>query len=130
MKTSLSAPASARIFPVVLALLLPLLVLASTAQSNVYIGSGKQFLLGGGQREAFEVAAKNVGFVAVEIKERPLRGDVIAKVTLAPGQQGVLRFAAGSTGVFLNPHRLRAHLRVTLTGDTKQLRMDYEPVQK
>jgi len=130
MKTFLPVPTAVRIFPVVLALLLPLLVLAGTAQSNVYIRSGKQFLLGGGQHGAFEVTAKNVGFVAVEIKERPLRGDVIAKATLAPGQQGVLRFAAGSTGVFLNPHRFRAHLRVTLTGDTKQLRMDYEPVQE
>ena len=120
-------PALAAVFVV----LLPLAGMrpAGPAQSNLYIGPGKQFLLGGSQREAFEVAAKNVGLVAVEIKERPLEGGVFAKAALAPGQQGVLRFAAGATGVFLNPHRLRAHLRLTLTGDTKQLRMDYEPVR-
>ena len=47
---------------------------------------------------------------------------------LAPGQKAVLKFAAGSTAVLLNPSRQKANLDLTITGDTK-LGMTYEPVQ-
>ena len=129
MKTSLSAPAGARIFPVVLALLLPLLALAGTIHSNLFIEPGKQFILGGGQRGAFKVVGKNIGTVPVEIKERPRGGGIFGKVTLAPGQRGTLRFAAGSTAVLLNPSAVQANLDLTITGDTK-LGMTYEPVSE
>ena len=129
MRNFLNTPAGARIFPVVLALLLPLLALAGTIHSNLFIEPGKQFILGGDQRGAFKVVGKNIGTVPVEIKERPRGGGIFGKVTLAPGQRGTLRFAAGSTAVLLNPSAVQANLDLTITGDTK-LGMTYEPVQE
>ena len=110
-------------------LLLPLLTIAGTIHSNLFIELGKQFILGGDQRGAFKVAAKNVGTVPVEIRERPLGGGTFGKATLAPGQSGVLKFAAGSTAVLLNPSGTKANLDLIITGDTK-LCMTYEPVQE
>ena len=114
-------------FWVLATLLLPLLALAGTIHSNLFIEPGKQFILGGDQRGAFKVAGKNIGTVPVEIRERPKGGGAVGKVTLAPGQSGVLKFAAGSTAVLLNPSAVQANLDLTITGDTK-LGMTYEPV--
>ncbi|AMJ66123.1 hypothetical protein AXW84_12285 [Hymenobacter sp. PAMC 26628] len=105
-----------------------MLALAGTIHSNLFIESGKQFILGGDQRGAFKVAAKNIGTVPVEIRERPKGGGTFGKVTLSPSQSGVLQFAAGSTAVLLNPSATTANLNLTITGDTK-LGMTYEPVQ-
>ena len=41
----------------------------------------------------------------------------------------MLKFAAGSTAVLLNPSASKANLDLTITGDTK-LGMTYEPVQE
>ena len=128
MKKFLTITAALR-FCVLAILLLPLLVLAGTIHSNLLIEPGKQFILGGDQRGAFKVAARNVGTVPVEIRERPKGGGTFGKVTLAPGQSGVLKFAAGSTAVLLNPSRQPANLDLTITGDTR-LGMTYEPVQE
>lgn len=128
MKNLLSPAAAAR-FCVLAMLLLPLLVLAGTIHSNLLIEPGKQFILGGDQLGAFKVAAKNVGTVPVEIRERPKGGGTFGKVTLEPGQSGVLKFAAGSTAVLLNPSATKANLDLVITGDTK-LGMTYEPVQE
>ena len=124
-------PAAVRaFFPTLgMLLLLPLLVLAGTIHSNLFIEPGKQFILGGDQRGAFKVEAKNVGAVPVEIRERPQGGGTFGKVTLAPGRSGVLKFAAGSTAVLLNPSTSRANLDLVITGDTK-LGMTYEPVHE
>ena len=123
-------PATAFVrFWVLAILLLPLLALAGTIHSNLFIEPGKQFILGGDQRGAFKVAGKNIGTVPVEIRERPKGGGTFGKVTLAPGQSGVLKFAAGSTAVLLNPSAVQANLDLTITGDTK-LGMTYEPVQE
>ena len=112
-----------------LALWLPLLAVAGTIHSSLFIEPGKQFILGGDQLGAFKVAAKNVGSVPVEIRERPKGGGTFGKVILQPGQSGVLKFAAGSTAVLLNPSATAANLDLTITGDTK-LGMTYEPVQE
>ena len=127
MKNLFPAAVSAH-FLILVILLLPLLTIAGTIHSNLFIEPGKQFILGGDQRGAFKVAAKNVGSVPVEIRERPKGGGIFGKVTLAPGQSGVLKFAAGSTAVLLNPSAIKANLDLTITGDTK-LGMTYEPVQ-
>ena len=127
MKNLFPAAASVH-FLIMVILLLPLLTIAGTIHSNLFIEPGKQFILGGDQRGAFKVAAKNVGSVPVEIRERPKGGGIFGKVTLAPGQSGVLKFAAGSTAVLLNPSAIKANLDLTITGDTK-LGMTYEPVQ-
>lgn len=112
-----------------LALWLPLLAVAGTIHSSLFIEPGKQFILGGDQLGAFKVAAKNVGSVPVEIRELPKGGGIFGKVILQPGQSGVLKFAAGSTAVLLNPSATAANLDLTITGDTK-LGMTYEPVQE
>ena len=130
MKNFLHLPATLRRFSlaVALAVVLPLLVVAGTIHSNLFIEAGKQFILGGDQRGAFKVVARNAGSVPVEIKERPKGGGIFGKAMLAPGQKAVLKFAAGSTAVLLNPSRQKANLDLTITGDTK-LGMTYEPVQ-
>ena len=128
MKNLLSVTITAR-FWVLVMLLLPLLALAGTIHSNLFIEPGKQFTLGGDQLGAFKVAAKNVGPVPVEIRERPQGGGTFGKATLQPGQSGVLKFAAGSTAVLLNPSATKANLDLTITGDTK-LGMTYEPVRE
>ena len=114
-------------FWVLAILLLPLLVLAGTIHSNLFIEPGKQFILGGGQRGAFKVVGENIGTVSVEIKERPRGGGIFGKVTLAPGQRGTLQFAAGSMAILLNPSAVQANLDLIIIGDTK-LGMTYEPV--
>ncbi|WP_310395806.1 DoxX family protein [Hymenobacter sp.] len=111
------------------AVLLPLLALAGDVHSVLFIEPGKQFILGGGQRGAFRVVAKNIGTVPVEIRERPQGGGTFGKATLAPGQSGVLKFAAGSTAVLLNPSRVQANLDLIITGG-RNLAMTYEPVQE
>lgn len=128
MKNLLPATATVRLWALGI-LLLPLLTLAGTIHSNLFIEPGKQFILGGNQMGAFKVAAKNVGPVPVEIRERPKGGGIFGKVTLQSGQSGVLKFAAGSTAVLLNPSTAKANLDLTITGDTK-LGMTYEPVQE
>ena len=131
MKTYLSLPAAVRAPFLVfgMLMLLPLLTFAGTIHSNLFIEPGKQFILGGDQRGAFKVAAKNMGTVPVEIRERPLGGGTFGKATLAPGQSGVLKFAVGSTAVLLNPSGTKANFDLIITGDTK-LGMTYEPVQE
>jgi len=128
MKNLFPAAVSAH-FLILVILLLPLLTIAGTIHSNLFIESGKQFILGGEQRGVFKVAAKNMGTVPVEIRERPLGGGTFGKATLAPGQSGVLKFAAGSTAVLLNPSGTKANLDLIITGDTK-LGMTYELVQE
>ena len=128
MKNLIPVVAPAR-FIILAILLLPLLAVAGTIRSNLLIEPGKQFILGGNQKGAFRVSAKNVGTVPVEIRERPQGGGTFGKATLAPGQSGVLKFAAGSTAVLLNPSGTKANLTLTITGDTK-LGMTYEPVQE
>jgi uncharacterized membrane protein YphA (DoxX/SURF4 family) len=98
--------------------------------SDLTIEPGKQFLLGGTQRGAFKVVAKNKGTEVVEIKEQLRNGGTISKATLKPGRQGVLRFAQGSAAVLLNLGTTDARLDLTVTGDNDNLRMATEPVQR
>ena len=85
--------------------------------SDLYIEPGKQFVLGGGQRGAFKVAARNVGKVSVEVKERPASGALQSKATLKPGQSATLRFAAGSAAVLVNTTSTQANLDLSITGE-------------
>ena len=128
MKNLLFPSATVR-FCVLAMLLLPLLALVGTIHSNLVTEPGKQFILGGDQLGAFKVAAKNVGSVPVEIRERPKGCGTFGKVILQPSQSGVLKFTAGSTAALLNPSATKANLDLNITGDTK-LGMNYEPVQE
>lgn len=104
-----------------LALLTSLLLLTSACWGNVhsdlFIEPGQQFVLGGNQRGAFKVAARNVGKVAVEVKERPANGALFSKANLKPGQQATLRFAAGSAAVLVNATGTKANLDLRITGE-------------
>ena len=104
-----------------LASLTSLLLLTSACWGNVhsdlFIEPGQQFVLGGNQRGAFKVAARNVGKVAVEVKERPTNGTPFSKATLKPGQQATLRFAAGSAAVLVNATDTKANLDLRITGE-------------
>ena len=93
--------------------------------SDLFVEPGKQFVLGGSQPGAFKVVARNVGAVPVEFKERPRGGGNVGRATLAPGEVGTLRFAAGSAALLLNPAGQPAHLHLRVTGDT-HLSMGYE----
>lgn len=105
-----------------LALFAGLLLLATACWGNIhsdlFIEPGKQFVLGGEQRGAFKVAARNVGKVAVEINERPAGGTLTRKANLKPGQQATLRFAAGSAAVLVNPTGTKANLDLYITGES------------
>ncbi len=120
--------------PLRLVALLALPLLAARPVGDIgsvtFIPAGKQFVLGGGQRGAFAVVADNIGPVAVEIRERPAGGGIFGKAVLQPGEKGKLRFLAGSTAVVLNPSRREAKLSFFISGDTKNLGMGYEAVQK
>ncbi|OWP64190.1 hypothetical protein CDA63_05560 [Hymenobacter amundsenii] len=94
--------------------------------SNLFIESGKQFVLGGGQPGSFKVVAHNVGNVPVELRERPKGGGVFGRAILQPGQAATLRFLAGSAALVLNPSARTANLKLRITGDTR-LGMGYEP---
>ncbi|TGE29109.1 hypothetical protein [Hymenobacter metallicola] len=98
----------------------------ASLNSDLFIQPGKQFVLGGGQPGAFRVAARNVGKVAVEFKERPRGGGIFGRATLQPGQAATLRYMAGSTAVLLNGSAQTANVKLRVTGDTN-LRMNYEP---
>lgn len=105
-----------------LAVMVGLLALTSacwgSVHSDLFIEPGKQFVLGGNQRGAFKVAARNVGKAAVEVKERPTNGALLSKATLKPGQQATLRFAAGSAAVLVNPTATKANLSLRIVGES------------
>ncbi|QDA58683.1 hypothetical protein [Hymenobacter jejuensis] len=89
-----------------------------SVHSDLFIEPSHQFVLGGGQRGAFMVVARNVGPTAVEALERPATGKLMSKAILKLGQQVTLRFASGSAAVLANPAATTAHLDLQITGDT------------
>lgn len=96
-----------------------LLLLAGVSWGGVYsdlfIEPGQQFVLGGGQRGVFQVAARNVGEAAVQVQERTADGTSISKGTLQPKQKNTLRFAAGSAAVLRNATSTKANLNLRIT---------------
>jgi hypothetical protein len=117
-----------------LALTLTLSVLTSACasfaalKSETYIEPGKAFLLGGAQRGAFSVDARNSGSVPVTLfAEREGRRDSIT--TLRPGESATADFPAMTMAVMRNQSGTRpATVRLRVTGETS-LDMRYrEPV--
>ena len=86
--------------------------------SDLFIEPGQQFVLGGGQRGAFKVAAHNVGKVTVEVQEQTANGTITNKGTLKPKQKTMLRFAAGSAAVLRNAGTGKANLALHITGES------------
>ncbi|TDN38285.1 hypothetical protein E4631_05995 [Hymenobacter sp. UV11] len=98
--------------------------------SQTFIDAGKQFVLGGGQRGAFRVAAHNVGPVPVSVAERRADGSLHELGRLEPGQRTELAFAAGSAALVRNLGEHQAVLDFRVTGRTSGLGMGYEGLRK
>lgn len=107
-----------------------LLAVCGPINSQTVIDAGKQFVLGGGQRGAFQVAAHNVGPVPVSVAERRPGGAVQERGRLAPGQRAALVFGAGSTALVRNLGERQARLNFRITGSTAGLGMGYEALRQ
>jgi hypothetical protein len=110
-------------------LALALLAGCTTLQSGLTIGPGEQFVLGGAQRGAYRVEARNVGDVPVDVAEVRAPGDTVALGALAPGARQSLRFGAGAAALLINPTDRPALLRLSVSGDTN-LGMRYEATRR
>ncbi len=120
-----------RLFLLALALLTAAARPADEFSSLTYIEPGEQFALGGNQRGAFVVKARNRGPVPVRVAERLAAGNTLERAQLAPGQTLTLRFGAGSTALVRNGSPRRAELSFKLSGDVRQgLGMRYEALPK
>lgn len=117
---------------VLLLLAAPLLACSSlgfsSLTSQVKIEVGKQFELGGTQLLGFRVAAHNVGPVAVEIKERTAKGQIISVGVLQPGQQTKAVFGMGSQAVLVNLGQREAKIDVSISNGSG-LDMKYAAAQ-
>ena len=92
---------------------------------------GKQFVLGGQQRGAFRVAARNTGPVPVSVAERRPDGTLQERGRLEPGARAELAFGAGSAALVRNLGARPAELAVKIRGDVSfRMGMGYEGLPK
>ena len=122
-----------RKFLLTLTLLLPLSAALALGdiRSHTRIKAGEQFVLGGEQRGAFRVKARNSGPVPVSVAERRADGTVQERGRLEPGQRAVLAFAAGSAALVRNLGEREAELDVVISGDASfGMGMTYEGLKK
>lgn len=96
---------------------------ANVVHSALTVQPGRQFELGGNQKGAFRVQARNVGNVPVSLTERRADGRTVALGTFAPGSGQTIRFAAGSAALVGNASTRPAQLKLVVTGDNKGLIM-------
>lgn len=86
--------------------------------SQTTIGPNKAFELGDGEHGSFKATVKNISRVAVEVCETPIGGTEKKLVTLQPGQQKTVRFAANTKAIFKNTSNKEAAVLLKVTGDT------------
>ena len=99
---------------------------AAAISSNVYIDARKTFVLGGKQPGAFSVKGQNKGSVRVEVLAQA-DGAAILVASVEPGQKFDYDFAKGEGALLRNTStQARAHVKVRVTGATKNLGMGYE----
>nr|WP_298928725.1 hypothetical protein [uncultured Erythrobacter sp.] len=99
---------------------------AAAISSNVYIDARETFVLGGKQPGAFTVKGQNKGKVTVEVLAQS-DGDATLIATIAPGERFKQGFAKGEGALLRNTSTdARAHVKVRVTGTTKNLGMGYE----
>ena len=92
---------------------------------------GKQFVLGGQQRGAFRVSARNTGPVPVSVAERRPDGTLQERGRLEPGARAELAFGAGSAALVRNLGARPAELSVKIKGDASfRMGMGYEGLKK
>ena len=122
-----------RNFLLLLSLLLPLgTVLAlGDIHSHTSIKVGQQFVLGGQQRGAFQVKARNSGPVPVSVAERRADSTLTERGRLEPGQRAELAFAAGSAALVRNLGDRQAEIDVVISGNASfGMGMTYEGLKK
>ena len=122
-----------RYFLLTLTLLLSLsAVLAlGNIHSHTTIKAGEQFVLGGQQRGAFRVKARNSGPVPVSVAERRADGGLQERGRLDPGQRAELAFAAGSAALVRNLGERPAEMDFVVSGDVSfGMGMGYEGLKK
>jgi hypothetical protein len=100
-----------------------LLTGCSTLHSDLTVQPGRQFVLGGNQKGAFMVKARNTGRVSVSLSERRASGQTVELGQFAPGDAQTVRFAAGSSVLIDNRADQSARLDLTVTGDKDNLTM-------
>ncbi|MDA9918302.1 hypothetical protein N9D37_00235 [Erythrobacter sp.] len=94
--------------------------------SNVYIDARETFVLGGKQPGAFTVKGQNKGNVTVEVLAQS-DGSSTLIAAIAPGDRFEQNFAGGEGALLRNTStRAKAHVKVRVTGMTKNLGMGYE----
>ena len=122
-----------RYFLLTLTLLLSLsAVLAlGNIHSHTSIKAGQQFVLGGEQRGAFRVTARNSGPVPISVAERRADGTLTELGRLEPGQRAELAFAAGSAALVRNLGERQAEIDVVISGAASyKMGMTYEGLKK
>ncbi len=92
-------------------------------RSDLTVQAGKQFVLGGNQKGAFTVQARNTGQVPVMLSERRADGQTVALGQFGSGSAQTLRLAAGSAVLVDNRSEQSARLDLTVTGDNDNLTM-------
>lgn len=100
-------------------------------RSRLLIPAGQQFQLGGGQAKSFQFIGKNVGLVAVQVRELLPDGRVMERGTVVPGQSVALLFGAGSRALLLNrsTHRAKFMIDASLL-NPNELSMTYGKLDK
>ncbi len=100
--------------------------------SHLNIETGKQFVLGGQQRGAIRVKARNTGPVPVSVGERLPDGTVRELGRPEPRQATRLAFAAGSAALVRTLGERGAGLDVVITGIdvSYKMGMGYEDLKK
>ena len=99
--------------------------------SRLLIPVGQQFQLGGGQSGGFRFVGKNVGPVAVQVRERLADGRLVERGLVARGQAVTLLFGAGSRALLLNQSTRRAKFKIDASLlNPRVLSMTYEKVGK
>lgn len=86
--------------------------------SRTTIGPNKAFELGDGNHGAFKAAVKNDSDVPVDIYKTLPGGAETKLLTLQPGQQKTVRFAADTKAIFKNTSSKEAAVLLKVTGDT------------
>ena len=122
-----------RYFLLPLALLLSLSAVLALGgiHSHTSIKAGQQFVLGGQQRGAFRVAARNSGPVPISVAERRPDGTLTELGRLEPGQRAELTFAAGSAALVRNLGERQAGIDVVISGAASyKMGMTYEGLKK
>ena len=95
-----------------------LLMQSCALHSRTTIGPRKAFELGDGTHGSFKARVYNDSDVPVEVCSAALGQAEKKLITLNPGQQKTVRFAADTKAIFKNYNDKEAAVKLKVTGDT------------